>query len=704
MIYMDPPYGVKFGSNFQPFVRKRQVEHNDDEDLTREPEMVQAYRDTWEVGLHSYLSYMRDRLLLCRELLHTTGSIFVQISDENLHYVRHMMDEVFGKENSVSVIPFRKKTMPLGAKHLESVTDYLIWYARDIERAKFHDLYEPMSVEGDTHWNHVELADGTRRKLTKEEIRNHQLLPDGSTPVQLVSLYPAGVNRTGLFPFKFRGKVYRPPPGNSWFTNEEGMQRLADSNRIEPYEDGETLRYVLKLSDSPSTALTNLWGDTSAPSDKAYVVQTSNKVIQRCVLMTSDPGELVFDPTCGSGTTAFVAEQWGRRWITTDVSRVPLALARQRLLTATYTWYALKDESRGPLGGFGYERKKNRKGDEVGGVIPYITKGSIANNEPAKQLVLVDRPETVSNITRVTGPFTVEGSIPPPADFVRSDPIHRVEDAPGPDKSGHYERGRMLEVLRKSPLLRIEGNKTVAFENVRPPAKTLVLSAEALVKNGEPKPVAFVFGPENGPVAERLVFEAAREANAKNYSHLYVIGFAIEPSARNLIVKAEAALGIPATYVQATPDLLMGDLLKTMRSSQIFSVCGLPEIEVKPVKANGKKNGKPKQYQVTLLGLDVFDPVTMENVHRAGADVPAWLLDTDYNEKVFHVCQAFFPRTSAWDALKKALKATHEETVWDHLAGTTSAPFEAGTNRRVSVKVIDDRGNELQVVKELPDR
>jgi adenine-specific DNA-methyltransferase len=231
MIYMDPPYGVKFGSNFQPFVRKRDVSHNDDDDMTREPEMVQAYRDTWELGLHSYLTYLRDRLFLARDLLTPSGSIFVQISDENLHHVREVMEETFGSENFVSIIPFRKKTMPLGAKHLESVTDYLIWFSRDKERLKFRPLFQQMSVEGDSHWNCVELPDGTRRKMTKEEISNHTLLPPGATPYQLVSLYPAGVNQTGLFSFTFRGRKYTPPKGNSWFTNEEGMNKLAAASR-----------------------------------------------------------------------------------------------------------------------------------------------------------------------------------------------------------------------------------------------------------------------------------------------------------------------------------------------------------------------------------------------------------------------------------------------------------------------------------------
>ena len=259
----------------------------------------------------------------------------------------------------------------------------------------------------------------------------------------------------------------------------------------------------------------------------------------------------------------------------------------------------------------------------------------------------------------------------------------------------------MLEVLRKSPVVRLEGNRTVNLKNVRPPAKTLSLSAEAIVVNGGDKPVAFVFGPENGAVSEKLVYEAAKEANAKNYSHLYVIGFSIQPHARILIEKCADAVGVPATYVQATPDLMMGDLLKNMRSSQIFSVCGLPEVAVRKVK--GKEKSDTQQYEVELIGLDVFDPVSMETQHRSGDDVPAWFLDTDYNDLSFHVSQAFFPRTGAWESLKKAFKGEYEDSVWDHLAGTTSAPFEAGEHKQIAVKVIDDRGNELLVVKKLSE-
>ncbi len=700
MIYMDPPYGVKFGSNFQPFVRKRDVKHNDDADLTREPEMVQAYRDTWELGLHSYLTYLRDRLLLCRELLHPTGSVFVQISDENLHHVREVMDEVFGPENAVAIIVV-KKTGGLGTKGIKQVADYLVWHAKQKDSVKYHALFDTKALgRGEStgeRYDQLLSPDGKiRRPMTPEERENPGLVPTGWRAYQLTTLTSGAFRENTTVPFTFEGEIFHPGQNVCWKTTVEGLQRLAELGRIQ--KAGKTLRYVRFLDDFPCAEIANVWSDVAGAPDKLYVVQTSPTVLQRCILMTTDPGDLVVDPTCGSGTTAYVAEHWGRRWITIDVSRVPLALARQRLLTATYPWYELKEEDRGPAGGFVYQRKQNRRGEEVGGIVPHVTLKSIANNEPPAEEVLVDRPEADAKTTRVTGPFVVEAIMPPPAAWEDGGPPAEV---PAGDADAGFP-ARMLEVLRKSPVLHLEGNRTVTLKNIRPPARSLVLSAEAVQDNGEPKPVAFAFGPENGPVGERLVHEALREAHIKGYAHLYVIGFEITPSARQL-VEQSAAMGVPATYVQATPDLLMGDLLKTMRASQIFSVCGLPEIAVKELKAKGKGRNGAKRLQVTLLGLDVFDPVTMENEPRPGSDVPAWFLDTDYNGTVFHISQAFFPRTSAWDNLKKALRATHEESVWDHLAGTTSAPFEAGAHGRVAVKVIDDRGNELLVVKDLTE-
>jgi len=694
MIYMDPPYGVKFGSNFQPFVRKRDVSHNDDEDMTREPEMVQAYRDTWELGLHSYLTYMRDRLLLSRELLVQSGSIFVQIGEENLHHIRELLDEVFGAGNLCRVIAYVTTSFQAD-RLLPNTTNYLLWYAKDRERVKVRPLFRPKQLgdpeAGEYKW--VRLQDGSIRSLIEAEYSGTQGLPEGAKAFRHGPLTSQGYSKTGSQPFLYKGKTYSVGDNQHWKTSIDGLRSLAERGLLIPREN--SLSYFMFLDDFPVSPLGNVWADTKwgfDAGDKAYVVQTNTKVIQRCILMTTDPGDLVLDPTCGSGTTAYVAEQWGRRWITVDTSRVPLALARQRLLTATFPWYVLKDESRGPVGGFDYKRKQNKKGEEVGGIVPHITLEGIANNEPSKEEVLVDRPEKLNSITRVTGPFCFEATIPTPVDWEGDG----IEDS-GAVSTEAYSSfvDRMLEVLRKSPVLRLEGNKTITFKNVRPPAKTLSLSAEALVTNGGEKPVAFVFGPENGAVSEKLVYEAAREAHAKSYTHLYVIGFAIQPNARTLVDKCADVMGVPATYVQATPDLMMGDLLKNMRSSQIFSVCGQPEIKV--------QRTKEKKYQVELLGLDVFDPITMEVDHRTGEDVPAWFLDTDYNDLCFHVSQAFFPRTGAWENLKKALKGEYEESVWDHLSGTTSAPFEAGEHGQIAVKVIDDRGNELLVVQKLDE-
>ncbi len=712
-IYVDPPYGVKFGSNFQPFIRKRDVRHNDDADLTREPEMVQAYRDTWELGLHSYLTYLRDRFLLCRELLAPSGSIFVQISDENLHHVRELLDEIFGADNFCGAITFIK-TAAQSSELLSGVCDYLLWYARDKQSVKYHQLYrdkaELATLREAYSW--LLLPDGSARRATDRELDGTDPCPSGARFFRLSPL--TSQRPPGSFPFQFQGTTYLPGK-QFWKTHEEGLKRCADTNRLQP--SGRTLFYRMLLDDFPCVAYSNVWSDTQPSfADKIYAVQTATKVVQRCILMSTDPGDLVLDPTCGSGTTAYVAEQWGRRWITIDTSRVPLALARQRLLTATFPYYELLDEKSGVSGGFKYERKQNKKGEEVGGIVPHVTLKSIANNEPPDEELLVDRPNEAKAIVRVSGPFVVEATIPTPADF-QADGAGGSRASSPEEFQSHIER--MLEALRRSPLLRLPNNQSVTFKNVRQPAKTLSLNAEAEIviktvedlgeeadkqKSLEMKAgplAAFVFGPENGAVSEQMVFQAAREAYAKSYQHLYVIGFAAEDAATKLIQNCDAVVGIPAMYVAATMDLQMADLLKTTRASQIFSVTGAPEIRLR--KIDKKSSEGDELYQVQLLGMDIFDAVTMENTHRRGDDVPAWLLDTDYNEMAFCVSQAFFPRTAAWDNLKRELRGVYADSVWEHLAGTTSERFVGGEHKQIAVKVIDDRGNELLVVKKLSE-
>jgi adenine-specific DNA-methyltransferase len=698
MIYIDPPYGVKFGSNFQPFVRRRDVKDGDDSNMTREPEMVKAYRDTWELGLHSYLSYLRDRLLVARELLTLSGSVFLQISDENVHHVREVLDDIFGVDNFIAQITVSKTSglsSPLARTlTLASTADFVLWYARDVDRIKYRQLFRPKN-ESRSHaqvFRHIELPDGERRPLTAAESRDPAMIPVGS---RLFALGDTTAQKpTTVYDFEFEGRVFHPGR-RGWRTTEEGMKRLSSANRLVGVKN--SLRYVSFENDFPVMPLTTLWEDTGTGSfleEKLYVVQTPAKAIERCIQMTSDPGDLVLDPTCGSGTTAYVAEQWGRRWVTIDTSRVPLALARQRVLTGTFPYYELQDGDRGPAGGFIYKRKQNSKGEDVGGIVPHVTLKSIANDEPPAEEVLVDRPEVEKQITRVSGPFVVEATIPTPVDF----------DGDGDEDSGVSEDAsyvdRMLEALRRNPTIQLGAGKTLDLRNVQVPAKTLSLSAEALLGE-DGQPVAIVFGPENGAVSEKLVYEAAKEAHVKSYEHVIVIGFGIEPQARELVAKIELQIGIPAVYVQATPDLVMGDLLKTMRSSQLFSVAGLPDVAVRKVEPEEK--GGPQRYEVELLGLDVFDPTDFSVDHRKGDDVPAWFLDTAWNGLSFHVSQAFFPRTSAWDNLRKVLKTDFDDSVWAHLAGSTSAPFIAGDSTEIAVKVIDDRGNELLVVKSLDE-
>ena len=337
-VYFDPPYGIKYGSNFQPFVNKRDVKDGKDEDLCAEPEMLKAFRDTWELGIHSYLTYLRDRLLLARDLLADSGSIFVQISDENVHHVREIMDEVFGAGNFIALIPFRKKTMPLGATFVEQMNDFLLFFGKNKEslKSKYRQLYFVPDVTGDFHWKWYELPDGSRLQMTDGQLNNHTLLPDDAKIFRLVSMWPPTYSPNSYFEVEYKGEKYFPPTGACYPSNPDGMKRLVKSNRIEV--EGKYLRYVMYAEDNLSK-INAYWGNTVGAREKKYVVQTSDEVVKRCLLMTTDPSDLALDITCGSGTTAYVAEQWGRRWITCDTSRI--ALAEQRLMTANFDYYQL---------------------------------------------------------------------------------------------------------------------------------------------------------------------------------------------------------------------------------------------------------------------------------------------------------------------------------------------------------------------------
>jgi len=511
MIYIDPPYGIRYGSNFQPFVNKRDVKDGKDEDLTQEPEMVKAFRDTWELGIHSYLAYLRDRLSLARELLSPSGSIFVQISDENLHHIREVLDEIFSRENFVSIIACVKTSGLESTTRLPATFDYIVWYAKDIELLKYHPLFASKDDFIDSGFHYAEFPDGTRRALTKAE-------RDKTPVLGSVKFFKAeDLTKPGpgaKYEIKYKGQTFTP--GNRWWgTPKESLEKIIQAGRV--IITGETLRYVRYLQDFPFKLLTNLWSDTATGNftdPKIYVVQTGTKILERCILMTTDPGELVLDVTCGSGTTAFVSENYGRRWITCDTSRVALSLAKQRLMTAVFDYYELAHSHEGVGSGFRYK------------TVPHITLKSIANNEPAEQEVLYDQPFVDNSRARITGPFTVEAV---PAPVVK--PLVEIKN----DQPADESVARSGETLRQSEwrdeLLKsgIRGKKGqyILFSRVEPLPGTRWLHAEAETKPndkgadkvkdpeglyGKPQRVVISFGPEHAPLEQKQVELAIEEA------------------------------------------------------------------------------------------------------------------------------------------------------------------------------------------------
>ena len=405
-IYIDPPYGIRFNSNFQWSTTTNRVTDGKPDQITREPEQVKAFRDTWRDGIHSYLSYMRDRLVVARDLLSETGSVFVQIGDENIHRIRALLDEVFGDENFCAQISYRT-SVPLTSTGLPSVTDHILWFAKARSGVKYRDLFVERETGDKSRYSNVELPGGLRRALTKEERRHPALLPDGSRPYSDMDLASSGYTPSCTYAFAYRGKIHSTSSGKSWKTTESGMVELGKAGRIT--DSGRTIRYVIFHDDFPVTKLANVWMDTTGESDKVYVVQTHTRVVERCLLLATDPGDLVLDPTCGSGTTVTVAEQWGRRWITIDTSRVALALARARIMGARYPYYLLADSQEGSrkeaeVGGRAFVDKPRHGNVRHGFVyerVPHITLRSIANNAEIDVIYEVHQPKVLAALERL---------------------------------------------------------------------------------------------------------------------------------------------------------------------------------------------------------------------------------------------------------------------------------------------------------------
>jgi adenine-specific DNA-methyltransferase len=712
MIYIDPPYGIRYGSNFQPFVNRRDVKDGKDEDLTQEPEMVRAFRDTWELGIHSYLTYLRDRLLLARELLHESGSCFVQISNENIHLVRNLMDEVFEADNFCSLVSFRKTAganSPLAKVNvLGSVADYLIWYARDLEKVKYRQLYRPRELgdEGSAAYQLVQLANGERRRMAKDEIRNPTKLPTGARAFRLDNLTAGGFSDELSKPYTFEARAFSLSGNLHWKTTRSGMDQLATLGRIAVV--GNSLAYVRYIDDFPVAPIQSIWTDTATGGfgdEKIYVVQTVEKVIQRCVLMTTDPGDLVFDPTCGSGTTAQVSEEWGRRWVTCDTSRVAITLAKQRLMSAQYKYYELAHAQEGVGSGLKYE------------TVPHVTLKSLANNEPPKNEVLYDRPLIDNSRARISGPFTVEAV---PAPNVKS--IDDLEAEPKSLADFRHAATPLFDasIARSGPTLRQsdwrdellktgirgKGGQMINFSRVEPLGGTRWLHADAETKGAKPERVVISFGPDFAPLTNVQVETAWQEARTliPRPDIIVFAAFQFDPEAAKEIDDfTKEKTGMTFLTAQMNVDLLTDDLKKKRSSNQSFWLVGRPDVEVRRAVGAGLQPGSPQSYIAEVRGFDYYNTRTGSIESGDTTKIAMWLLDTDYDGRSLYPRQVFFPLADAdegWAKLARNLKAEIDLERIEAYRGTISLPFELGEHKRVAVKVIDDRGIEsLKVVQ-----
>ena len=775
MIYIDPPYGIKYGSNFQPFVGKRDVKDRSDADLTQEPEMIKAFRDTWELGIHSYLTYLRDRLLLAKDLLSETGSVFVQISDENLHHVRELCDEIFGLDNSLGQIVIQK-TGGFTKKTLSLIEDYVVWYSKDKSQVKYRDLRSHTSFPdaGDKYYRRLKAPNGDWRYLTATESE------DPSITGQLGRIFRHGpLNSDGPSStpksFEFQGISFACNSNRHWTVDaEKDLPRVARSGHV--FQIGNDVAFKLFWDFNPAKPLSNIWLDTQSGgfnAEKVYVVQTTNKVIERCMLMCTDPGDLVLDPTCGSGTTAYVAEKWGRRWITCDTSRVAVTLAKQRLMTSSFDYYELKYPHEGLKGGFIYK------------TVPHVTLKSIANNpdidsiyermhpgiedtltalnkalrkhkapaftpsdgarkgeavdlakdalhewevpfefpavwpEQAKQAfetfhqarmamqkqmddsiaahadqeTLYDQPAVSKTRLRITGPFTVE-AVPFPS-------VKSLDEASGPDEADASiartgESGRQHqwrdELIQTG--IRGKGGQMLKFadlETLPYDASIRNLHAVGHLQTGER--VVISFGPEYAALEQRQVESAKNEAGDLFPTPKMIVfcAFAFDPEAAKDI---DGIKGITALKAQMNTDLLTEDLKKARSSNQSFWLMGQPEVEV--------RTRKDSQFEVEVHGFDYFDTAKGELVSGGKSKIAMWALDPDYDERSLFPRQVFFPQAGkgeGWEKLKKNIRAELDEDRLQKFQGTVSLPFAAGENRKIAVKIVDDRGIEsLKVI------
>jgi len=711
MVYMDPPYGIKFGSNWQVSTRRRAVADGKVNEFANEPEVVKAFRDTWELGIHSYLSYLRDRLTIARELLTETGSIFLQIGNDNSHLVRALLDEVFGANNFVAQISF-KKTSGSTRKTLAAVNDYLLWYSRDRKKVRYRPLYRTSECTRSA-FPLEKNARGESRRRTSDQIL------EGWRPYRTANLTSQGGNEASQFPVELDGVVYRPTRNTHWKTNQAGMEALKVSNRLAG--NGRTLSYVRYFDDFQFTSLNNLWDDTVQSTfaiENIYVVQTYTRVVQRCLLMTTQPGDLVLDPTCGSGTTAYVAEQYGRRWITVDSSRVALALARERIMSAGFPAYVTKPGSGVKPAGttsvdgtdvrndFEYEiaRRVTLKSIVGEGRSTTLPEDEDDEESSEEQVVeLHDRPKIDKDTIRVSGPFTIESLTPHRSlEFAIAD-----GGVPGPKgRIDGVEFDRLiLENIQKSGIQNGLRKERIEFSVLEPFAGQYI-QAVGTRRDAGGQQVAIAIGPQYGTVSPQWIQKATQEARKiGSLSVLAVLGFGFDPQVRavtddyiaddsGIDIVGEMPVGrMTVLMVRMNPDLLMGRDLQKTAAANLFMVFGEPEIEC-------RKDGD--KVVVEVKGVDVYDPIRDEVRSRDVDQIYLWMIDTNYDGKSFFMRHCYFlGEQKPYEKLKRDLKAEIDEATWETLYQRVSRPFDLPITGRIAVKVINDYGDEAMKVIEV---
>ena len=740
MIYFDPPYGIKFGSNWQVSTRRRDVSNTKAEDVTPQPEQVKAFRDTWELGIHSYLTYLRDRLTVAYELLAGSGSIFVQISDENVHLVRSLLDEVFGSENIVSTIAWTRGDMT-SSTSLSSVFDYLLWYAKDTEQMK----YKPLYVEWDERsadpllasYVRVELPDLTRRRMTKKEKEDPTLLPEGSR--RFVD-YQATSQSGDKGKYEFEGRIFTPPGDRGWVSNQEGLDRLAKQGRL--LASGKSLRYIRYASDFPGREITNLWTDTSGGrSEKAYIVETNPKVIQRCTLMTTDPGDLVLDPTCGSGTTAYIAEQCGRRWITVDTSRVALALARTRLMSAKYPYYRIEDAN-DIKKGFSYqtapyislkEMAYNTQIDKIH--TEYVKKldplraemnrligqnweewevptksapkwntefqklhrewlslkrdrqreMNASTEKRAKKEILYDQPYEDRKRVRVTGPFTVE-SLSPHLVLDPSDTEDAAPKATSSKTSQDYHR-HIIEHLKTAGVQNRLETQRITFDWLEEyPGEWIHAEGIHTDESGNTQSIAISIGPQYDTVGSQWINEAAKETvrRTPKFDMLIVAGFNFEGYTTDEDMHIGSLTILP---IKMSHELMVREL-KNTGEGNLFMVFGEPDVDI--------VEHEDDTISMKLLGVDVYDPKKGLVHSDTPDDIACWFIDTAYTGEAFFVRHAYFTGADEpYKQLQRALNSEIDAEAWEALYRTESLPFAKPECGKIAVKVINHYGDEV---------